>query len=431
MRPPRARFRAAAFLSISLALLLLPPPWTLGPASAAEKPPEDIGRRLQDVEKAIRQGKQKSKALERKANALRRELTRVNRKKVELAKVIQDLESEMTELEREIGELNGAETEKKRLLASRRGQFAQLLGALQRLSRLPEEAVIAYPERPANLVRAAILLRATLPRVEGQAARLREDLIALDATRGQIDEQRAKLAAAAARIDDYRRDLDNTVKDTAAARRHTLAARQVEATRLKRLTEEAGSLRELFGKLEAERKKRLASRKKDIENQELRKKQRNAPLSLDPKSAVAAIAPYKIRPISKARGRLNLPAVGSVKGRFGGLVRRGIRRKGVVLATRANAQVVAPFDGKVVFAGTFRGYGLLLIIEHSEGYHSLLAGLARIDAVIGQLLLSGEPVGVMGNLGAGRQQLYVELRRNGTPFNPMPWMTARKGKVRR
>jgi septal ring factor EnvC (AmiA/AmiB activator) len=72
-----------------------------------------------------------------------------------------------------------------------------------------------------------------------------------------------------------------------------------------------------------------------------------------------------------------------------------------------------------------------LIIEHSEGYHSLLAGLARIDAVIGQLLLSGEPVGVMGNLGAGRQQLYVELRRNGTPFNPMPWMTARKGKVRR
>ena len=109
------------------------------------------------MEKAIDQGKRKSQALERQANALRRKLTGVNRKKVALAQDIQGLESEMNDLEREIAELNGAEDEKKYLLASRRRQFAQLLAALQRLSRLPPEAVIAYPDRPANLVRAAIL----------------------------------------------------------------------------------------------------------------------------------------------------------------------------------------------------------------------------------------------------------------------------------
>jgi septal ring factor EnvC (AmiA/AmiB activator) len=187
----------------------------------------------------------------------------------------------------------------------------------------------------------------------------------------------------------------------------------------------------LFKKLESERRKRAALRKKTIENQKLKEKNTDHPLSLDPKSRVAALASFEIRPISKARGRLAFPAVGTVKGRYGGAVRRGIRRKGLVVATRAEAQVVAPYDGKVVFAGTFRGYGLLLIIEHSEGYHSLLSGLARIDAIIGQSLLSGEPVGKMGNLGAGREQLYVELRQNGTPINPMPWMTAQKGKVRR
>ncbi len=416
---------SAAFLFVILPALVS------GAALAAEKPAAGIGKRLEDVERALDQGKKKSRALEKQADALRVKLTGVNRKKVALAQDIQGLETAMNDLEREIAELNGAEEEKETLLASRRRQFAELLAALQRLSRLPPEAVIAYPDRPANLVRAAILLRTTLPRVEGQAARLREDLIALDATRGQIAEQRAKLAAAAARIDDYRSDLEKAFRQTKAARRHTLAARQVEGARLKRLTEEAGSLRELFRKLESERRKRAALQKKTIENKKLREQKPDRPLSLDPKSQVAALASFEIRPISKARGRLTFPAVGNLKGCYGGAVRRGIRRKGIVVATRADAQVVAPYDGKVVFAGTFRGYGLLLIIEHSEGYHSLLSGLARIDAIIGQSLLSGEPVGKMGNLGAGREQLYVELRQNGTPVDPMPWMTAQKGKVRK
>jgi septal ring factor EnvC (AmiA/AmiB activator) len=419
---------SAAFVALTLLLPLGGPAPQAAEKMAAEKPPAEIGKRLKVVEKAIHQGKKKSQALEKQANALRRKLTGVNRNKVALAQDIQGLEAEMTDLEREISELNDAEAEKKKLLVSRRRQFAQLLAALQRLSRLPPEAVFAYPDRPANLVRAAILLRTTLPRIEGQAARLREDLIALDATRGQIAEQRAKLAAAAARIDDYRHDLEKAFQATKAARRDTLAARQVEATRLKRLTEEAGSLRDLFNRLQNERRKREALRKKTFEKQKLKEDRRSRPMSLDPHSQVTAIAPFEIRPISKARGRLNFPAVGRIKGRYGGAVRKGIRRKGIVVATRANAAVVAPFDGKVVFAGTFRGYGLLLIIEHSEGYHSLLSGLASIDAIIGQALLSGEPVGKMGNSGAGREQLYVELRRNGTPIDPMPWLTARKGK---
>jgi septal ring factor EnvC (AmiA/AmiB activator) len=116
-------------------------------------------------------------------------------------------------------------------------------------------------------------------------------------------------------------------------------------------------------------------------------------------------------------------------GRYGQATETGLTRKGITIETGSGAQVVIPHDGTVVFAGPFKGYGWLLIIEHSEGYHSLLAGLDRIDNVIGQQVLSGEPAGIMGDLKNGPPLLYVELRRDGQPINPLPWLAASKIKV--
>jgi septal ring factor EnvC (AmiA/AmiB activator) len=90
---------------------------------------------------------------------------------------------------------------------------------------------------------------------------------------------------------------------------------------------------------------------------------------------------------------------------------------------------VAPYDGQVAFSGPFRGYGQILIIDHGEGYHTLLVGLSRIDGGEGQKVVAGEPVGLMGNSDSGRPALYVELRRNGRPINPLPWLTARNDKA--
>ena len=82
-----------------------------------------------------------------------------------------------------------------------------------------------------------------------------------------------------------------------------------------------------------------------------------------------------------------------------------------------------------MFAGPFRGYGQLLIIEHGGGYHVLLAGLSRVDGTVGDEVLEGEPVGVMGSPPGLKPKLYFELRRNGRPVNPLPWLAARKDKV--
>ena len=112
---------------------------------------------------------------------------------------------------------------------------------------------------------------------------------------------------------------------------------------------------------------------------------------------------------------------------FGDRLSTGGEARGLTLETQPGAQIVAPYDGHVVFAGPFRDYGQLLIIEHAEGYHMLLAGFERIDSAVSQTLLAGEPVGVMPT--AGNPRLYFELRQSGRPINPLPWLATPISKV--
>jgi len=412
--------RQIAFIGLTAALFL----------SAVPSSAQDVGRRLQEIEQQIQKGKEKSDALEEKAKSLSSDLSEKTRSRVEMAKSVQELEERMLDLESEVVALDRSEKAKITALREGRRTYSHLLVALERMSRLPPQAVLAYPSEPGELVRAAVVLRGIVPRIEERAAALKADLEALADTRARIGEKREDLARAGVQLRRQRAELDRQVAALGSARREVLADRQVEAARLDRLSREAEGLRELFEKLEAERIQRDG---KQTEQKEQSKQgvpaKRPAPTSLDPKSAVASTAPFAVRRMSESRGDLVMPAIGRITGQYGEPLQTGITRKGLDIETRTGAQVVAPFDGKVVFAGPFRAYGLLLIIEHSEGYHTLLAGMSRIDAEVGQWLLSGEPVGIMGMASDAQPSLYVELRRNGQPINPLPWLAARKGKA--
>lgn len=109
--------------------------------------------------------------------------------------------------------------------------------------------------------------------------------------------------------------------------------------------------------------------------------------------------------------------------------RDGRHSAGIWMTTMNGAQVVAPHNGTILFAGPFRSYGRLLIVEHGEGYHTLLAGMARIDGTVGQTVRRGEPVGIMGYRDSGTPELYVEIRKNGQPVDPVSWLTSESGKV--
>jgi septal ring factor EnvC (AmiA/AmiB activator) len=131
------------------------------------------------------------------------------------------------------------------------------------------------------------------------------------------------------------------------------------------------------------------------------------------------------------RGQLTLPVAGRMIKSFGSADAYGGQEKGLSLETPPGALVTAPSDGWISFAGPYRSYGQLLIVNAGEGYYLILAGMARADVVPGQFVLAGEPLGAMGDgsaktasaiaLGAAQPVLYVEFRKDGTAIDPSPW----------
>jgi septal ring factor EnvC (AmiA/AmiB activator) len=155
---------------------------------------------------------------------------------------------------------------------------------------------------------------------------------------------------------------------------------------------------------------------------------------------VAMLTPGRIKPalpFPEAKGLLPLPAQGRRVLTFGEKTQYGSQSRGLVLETRHGGQVVSPSDGWIVYAGEFRSYGQLLIINAGGGYHILLAGLSQIDVQLGQFVLAGEPVGVMSAAAKSSQAktqdnapiLYIEFRKDQRPIDPDPWWSDASRKV--
>lgn len=383
---------------------------------------------LDAVKRALEGEKAHTEELARQAESLKREADEARRERVRAARAVQDQEARVSALAGELIGLSRREGAAAERLSDNRVQAARVVMALQRLARNPPEALLAQPMDPADTVRSAILLRAAVPGIDARVAGLRADLDELARTREQITRRRADMAKTAETLQAERRRLDLLFAVKKKAIAGVEAERAKAKKRLFELAAQAKSLQELIERIEHDRREQLK-----IEKEQAARTARLAP----PKAArpdrpprpdgADTLAPDV--PFSKALGTLPLPVVGQVVRRFGEKTDAGFSHKGLTLQTLPEAQVVAPYDGKVVYADRFRGYGLLLILDHGEGYHSLLAGMTRIDGVPGQRVLAGEPVGVMGRPAGMQPELYVELRHDGQPINPTPWLAARKGKV--
>lgn len=398
-------------------------------APVAAQAAGDPASKLQDVERKIQSQNAESERQKARAAALKAEMSTVNAALIAAAKRVQDQEVQVVEIETELSGLEREASQKTEKLRERRHQFSGVVMALTRIARFPTEALIAQPIPPEDTVRSAILLRAAVPAIEVRAASLQDELQGLALARAQVEERRSELQSAVDRLRAEEGRIESIRKQKAALRAEAISKGRAAQSRANKLAREAKNLRDLMERLQDERKKAEAKARSTLH---VRPESGANTSTLTPKE-VAALG--GIGSISKARGRLPFPAVGKVVGLYGQSLDGGQTSKGLSLKTRDGAQVIAPFEGKVVFAGPFRGYGQLLIIDHGEGYHSLLAGLGRIDAVIGQPVLAGEPVASMtggesaasGTSAGGQSILYVEFRRDNQPINPLPWLASRKG----
>jgi septal ring factor EnvC (AmiA/AmiB activator) len=377
-------------------------------------------------------------------------LAKLQEQSVASAKIAQDNEAQLTELETRVAALAEQEKTQQAELDAQQEHERQVLAGLQRLARNPPSAILLSPGQPLDLARGAMLLGAVAPRLEAEARQIAAALDQLHKTEGEIASERAEIAEHQAALDTERQRLSDLLAAKQALQGETQARAQAAQQSLAALTAQAGDLRELVVKVEHERDRKQqeedakgrterearaeeAKPARDVAKQmaaEAQATRLGAPGTRDKSAATPAaasgLAPHEPRILELGKTALLMPAAGEISRHFGDPDGFSTS-KGLSFKTRAAAQVVAPFDGQVMFAGPFKGYGQILIIDHGGGYHSLLAGMDQVSASVGQSVIAGEPVGVMP--AEANPSLYLELRRQGQPINPLPWLAARDGRA--
>lgn len=403
-------------LDLAAARLLLIAGFAAAGPAAAEPPAgsDAAATRLHQVESAIAENSRHQAEADREVEAMAREIAALRDQMIATAKAVQDYEEGLSAIDMQLFELNTEADAIKESLGKRRGEYGAMLSALARFARNPPEAALLLPAPPIDAVRGAMVLRATLSPLESGIKSLSDQLAALTDLKAKIAREQNEKLAATTSLKQESAHLDNLLNRMVEAEKRAQSESAETAQRVAKLSADAHDLKDLLARIEAQRPK---------ESKATAKKKAPELAALEPPPKPGA------RQFSAARGSLTLPARGRLVKSFGQATSAGLSSKGLTLATRPDARVVAPYDGRVVFAGPFRGYGQLLIIAQGEGYHILLAGLSRIDCVVGQWLLAGEPVGVMGPAENGDSQLYLELRHDGEPINPLPWMAAHNEKV--
>jgi murein hydrolase activator len=426
-----------------------------GPAPAEDQRP-DV--QLKAVEKALDEGRKAQTRYAKEAEALAAELTRLRDSSVSAAQAVQAREAAVADMEEQLAQLAADEEQKVAALQQRTKQYDEFLMALQRLARNPPEALALAPGEPVDALRSALLLGAAIPQIEAKARELQAEIAALAIARQRTSEKRRQLVAESAALAKQQIALNGMIARKASLQEQAAQSVEITSQRLQQLSAQAGDLRELIESIEAEKRRREEAQKQ-LDRELLARAATRAPRRLAPPPArsppaappeaeertveteaapadaapatAAALDPARpknLRSFAAARGAMVMPVAGRLKRRYGESDEFGALSKGLVILAPAGGRVVAPFDGRIEFAGPFRGYGQILIIEHGDGYHSLLAGLERIDGVVGQWLVSGEPVGIMPN-GDREAALYLELRRHSQPINPLPWLATRDDKV--
>jgi murein hydrolase activator len=355
---------------------------------------------------------------------------------IDIAAQVRGVETRIGDAEGRLRVLDAREQQVRSSLESRRSEVVEVLAALQRAGRRTPPALLVRPEDALQSLRTAMLLGSVVPQLNARAEKLAADLGELLALRLTIARERDHLATdrdkirgdqtrLAALIDERQRQQASKEKDMEA-----------EGARAIALSRQVDDLQGLISTMEQD----VRSAAKAAVNASLQ----GVPATANGKLDLAALKnPNRKSPaiaFASAKGLFTLPVNGGKIRDFGGSDGAGGVEKGISLATRPGAQVTTPCDGWVVYAGPFRSYGQLLILNAGGGYHVLIAGMERISVNIGQFVLTGEPVATMGTTSqvasilattVSQPVLYVEFRKDGTPIDPGPWWAANEGeKVR-
>jgi len=333
-----------------------------------------------------------------------------------IAQSIQSQEATVAQSGKELARLRQERAEILTTLGEKEDVLSELLAGLQRLEQNPPPALVVEPGDILAALRGAMLLSTIAPELQDEANALAAKLDQLRTLETTITTRKEDVAREIARLNGERAALKDLVAQKKAMVSQGTADLEAERKRTAELAERAKSLKQLLSNLDAQNQKQEAAKAEE-------QRQRDAREALLRRPKV---------PFPDARGKLPYPAQGAIVRRFGEPDGLGRSTQGVMIATMADAQVTTPADGKVEFAGPFRSYGQVVILNPGGGYRVLLAGMDKVTASVGEFLRAGEPVGEMGSGPAsvtlfgdvvpdGRPVLYIELRDGTEAIDSGPW----------
>lgn len=401
--------------------------------------PDQSRAEYEQVSKEITLSSERLAKLAADIAAVKKDHASITAALIQSAMTEQKLGQDIEDIGAKLEGLKGQQQKIRASLVARRDVLAEVLGALQRMGLNPPPAILVKPEDALSSVRSAILLGAVVPELRQQTDSLLADLKEQTRVTASIEAERARLTEAVGEQVAEKKRLGMLLEAKQKLEADTQAQMAAEQQRSEQLAAKASSLKDLIASLEAQADK--TRKAADAAKAAAAGQAGDDKTGGDTMASLAAIpVPEGNRltataPFSALQGQIALPVTGRIKRRFGADDGNGAVMLGDMLATQSGAIVTAPADGNVLYAGPFRSYGQLLILNAGDGYHVVLAGMSRISVVTGQSVLAGEPVGAMGearvastsvskNVNA-TPELYVEFRKDGKPVDPAPWWADR------
>ncbi|MFC7053381.1 murein hydrolase activator EnvC family protein [Hansschlegelia quercus] len=399
-----------------------------GVARAQEPAPDPAAEQrkaLETARESLRETQERRQRLAAEIEALKGERGKLQKALIDTAASLQEKEPGIAARELRIGEMTESERQLKASLASRRGVLADVLAALQRMGRQPPPALFVRPNDALEAVRSAILLGAVVPDMRAEAESLASDLREMARLKELQTEERDALAAELKDLAAERERLAALVDERQRQLGQQQAALTAEADRAGALTRNVGDLEQLIEKMEQDRARAsadAAKASKPAGSMDM--------AALHDPSRLAPAAPF-----DQVKGMLAMPVSGKRLSDYGQDGPGGSTEQGVTIETAPGATVSAPADAWVVYAGPFRSYRQVLILNAGDGYYIVLAGMERINVALNQFVLAGEPVAAMqgGQNGAAapspgvRPVLYVEFRKDRGSIDPSPWWAGTSG----
>jgi len=403
------------------------------PQPAATPELETQQKALADIEASITVSKERADALKREIEAMQGDRSRQNAALIAAAQRVKLAEADIAVLEDRMGDLIVQEFEVRGRLDGADENISSVLAALQRISRDPPPALMINPDNALDSARSALLIAAIVPQLRNRAETVTADLNQLGAIKAAALEQQEKLEANLQVLEEEQLRIGSLIAARKQSENLATAALASEEAEAQALADKATSLRQFIDDLAA----RAAAVATAAQATEAANNGGTAP-ALDQQTIKMALAnPDRTQPalpFVQARGFLAMPSSGVTVIEYGAGDGFGGISRGLSVVTRADAQVVSPADGWVLFAGDYLNYGKIVILNAGQDYTVLLAGLEKVDVRIGQFVMMGEPVGAMGSqtigrtiatsAGVSRPTLYIEMRKNNEPVDPTGWWAA-------